>query len=239
MSSAVWSSLFHSDEFRVIAIDLRGHGKSGLSAAGYGFNGFAEDVSALFDHLDIKGVILAGWSLGAQVVLQASSKLHDRLAGVVLVSGTPCFVASEDFPHALSKLEAQGMALKVRRNLKRALDGFVHRMFAYGELENKVLATHINQIMAAVPVPDTLVALESLKALIDADMRPLLDNFDLPTLIINGDQDRICVPEASDFMARGITGSEHLVIKSCGHAPFLSNGLIFETAIADFNRRIH
>ena len=239
MSSAVWNSiLIESKHFRVIALDLRGHGNSKQSLKGHGFKELADDVSALFDYLDIKGAILAGWSLGAQVALQAFSQLHDRLAGVVLVSGTPCFTASEDFPHALSKLEGQGMALKIRNNLKRTLDGFVQRMFASGELDNEVLATQINLIMAAVPAPDILVALECLQALLEADMRSLLDTVDLPTLIINGDQDRICLPKASDFMARRIAGSEHLVIKGCGHAPFLSNGLIFETALENFSRRI-
>ena len=240
MSSAVWSFQLEqlSGIFRVIAPDLRGHGRSERSGDGYSFEKFAADIAALFRHLDLRQAILAGWSLGAQVALLASPLLRERLAGLALISGTPRFTATDDFPHALDEAEASGMGLKVRRNIGRALEGFTRRMFAAGELDDEALAGRIRALLATVPLPDPEIALASLQALATADMRSLLPETDLPTLIISGDIDQICLPQASKYMAQRIQSSCHVVLQGCGHAPFLAHSRQFNEEISSFGRRI-
>lgn len=240
MSSAVWRYQMEplGRTFRVIAPDLRGHGKSHTTTDGYHFEGFAADLAALFRLLDLRGVLLAGWSLGAQVALLASSRLTDRLAGLALISGTPRFTAAEDFPHALGASEADGMGIKVRRNMGRALDGFVSRMFAPDELDDSDLAEQVQHLLAAIPLPDPDMAFQSLLSLATADMRALLPGIQLPTLVINGDQDRICLPQASGYLADRIVSSEHVVLQGCGHAPFLTRSAQFNEYIVAFVRRI-
>src|SRR6185369_4748451 len=132
MSSAVWRFQLEqlSGSFRVIAPDLAGHSRSEKSADGYSFERFAADIAALFRHLGLEQAILVGWSMGAQVALLARPLVRERLAGLVLVSGTPRFTATDDFPHALAEVEAAGMGVKVRRNVGRALEGFTRSMFA-------------------------------------------------------------------------------------------------------------
>jgi len=239
MSSVVWRFQLEqlSGTFRVIAPDLRGHGRSERSGDGYSFEGFAADIAALFRRLDLRGALLAGWSLGAQVALLASPILRERLAGLVLISGTPRFTATDDFPHALAETEASGMGLKVRRNIGKALEGFTKRMFTAGELDDEALADRIKALLATVPLPDPEMAMASLRALATADMRNLLSEVDLPTLIINGDRDRICLPEASEYMARRIESSCHVVLNGCGHAPFLTRYDEFDEFIVNFSRR--
>jgi pimeloyl-ACP methyl ester esterase len=223
MSSAVWHFQVQSlsRSFRIIAPDLRGHGRSGHSGGDCRLARFAQDTAALIRHLDLEGAFLAGWSLGAQVALETVHLIRERLAGLVLVGCTPRFAASEEFPHALSRVEADGMALKVRRNIGRALEGFTARMFVPGELDD-AQAGEIRRILAEVPVPHTDAALESLQSLSEADQRPLLPVLDLPTLIMNGDLDRICLPAASGYLARHIRTSRQVVLAGTGHAPFLS-----------------
>ena len=240
MSSAVWRFQFETlaSSFRVIAPDVRGHGKSEKTVDGYHFAGFAADIAALFRHLDISHALLAGWSMGAQVALQACPLLSDRLSGLALISGTPRFTATEDFPHALGALEADGMGVKVRRNMGRALAGFMTRMFAAGELDDSELAVQVHDVLNSIVLPDPDMAFQSLHSLATADMRSLLPALDVPTLIINGDQDRICLPPASDYLASSIASSEHVVIHGCGHAPFLTHSGQFNEYIECFGRRI-
>ena len=240
MSSAVWRLQFEglSATHRVIAPDLRGHGRSGACSDGYGFDQFAADLAALFRYLDLQDAVLAGWSLGAQVAMLTHGQIRQQLAGLVLIAATPRFTAAEDFSWGLSPVEAEGMAVKLRRNAPRALEGFTARMFAPGELDDPALASRIHDLLGAIPIPDTGVALQSLQALAGADMRPLLPLIGLSTLIINGDRDVICLPGASDYLEQQIPCSSEAVLHGCGHAPFLARSGEFNTCIANFSRRV-
>lgn len=193
---------------------------------------------ALFRHLDLKDTLLAGWSLGAQVAMQAFAQLRGRMAGLVLIDGTPCFIATDEFPYGLSKTEAERMGHKLRRNVARALEGFMTRMFSPGELDDPALAGQVRELLSQIEIPGIEAALKSLQSLSEADMRHLLPTIDLPTLVINGARDVICLPEASSFMARHITDCRHVVMQGCGHVPFLTQQEAFEAAIVDFRRRL-
>ena len=150
MSSAVWK--YQSDSlaaaYRILLPDIRGHGRSRGISGDLSFDTFAEDLVDLFDVLDLAEAVLVGWSMGAQIVLQSSAALSGRLAGMVLVSATPSFSASADFPHGLAANEADGMRIKVQRNTQRALAGFHTRLFAENELENHSSAADIKRLCA-------------------------------------------------------------------------------------------
>jgi pimeloyl-[acyl-carrier protein] methyl ester esterase len=176
--------------------------------------------------------------MGGQVALETCGRLTERLAGLVLISTTPRFTASEDFPWGLAPVEVQGMALKLRRNARRALEGFMGRLFAAGELADPALAAEVQALLDDLPVPDTGVALESLDALAEADQRPLLPPIGLPTLVINGEYDRICLPGASDYLVQRIRCSSRQVFPGCGHAPFLTRSREFDACLAQFCRRV-
>jgi pimeloyl-[acyl-carrier protein] methyl ester esterase len=199
---------------------------------------FAADIAALFQHLDLHGAILAGWSLGSQVVVSALPLLGRRVDGLALICGTPRFTSSADFPHGLARVEADGMALKVRRNLKRALEGFVARMFVPGEMTGDGREEQIRALLAAVPVPETEVAFQSLASLVGTDVRKQLSIIDRPTLVISGERDPICPSPASAYMAKRIHASRHVVYAGCGHAPFLTHCEEFNACLADFSREV-
>lgn len=240
MSSAVWKYQYEGlkGSFRLLAPDLRGHGRSQETSGQLDFDSFAEDLVDFFDALDLARGVLVGWSMGAQIALQASAGLSRRLAGMVLVSATPCFTTAEDFPYALARNEANGMRLKVQRNKERALTGFYTRMFAEGELDVHSAATEINQLLSEITSPDTAAALEALDVLSEADMRPLLSAVAVPTLILNGGQDQICLPQASSYLKDHISGAEQIVYPHCGHAPFLTHHEQFNADLICFARRV-
>ncbi|OGU21206.1 MAG: hypothetical protein A2X85_02425 [Geobacteraceae bacterium GWF2_54_21] len=240
MSSVVWHRQFSglSDTFRLVAPDLRGHGKSRGASGQMDFGRFAADLEDLIHHLDLSRLVLVGWSMGAQIALQSYRQLHDRLAGLVLVSATPCFTAREDFPFGLARKEAAGMHLKVERNIRRALDGFHGRMFADGEIVDQQEALQIRALLDSVVPPDTAVAVDSLDSLAGADMRPFLKDISLPVLILNGDRDVICLPQASDYLAEHIKSFSRRVFAGCGHAIFLTRLQQFNQEIIHYAGRI-
>jgi pimeloyl-ACP methyl ester esterase len=236
MSSAVWRLQRDglSDSFRFITIDLQGHGKSPAHAGGFHIKGCAGDIAGLFESLELHNALLVGWSLGSLIALESCVLLSERLSGLVLIAGTPRFTQGDGFPYGLSRIEVDGMTRKVQRSLRRALEGFTARMFAPGELDDPSLAVMVQELMSAVPMPTAEVAIQALDALVETDQRDRLALIDLPTLIMSGDRDVICLPQASAFLAQRIPSARQMVFAGCGHAPFLTQSTRFNASLEDF-----
>jgi pimeloyl-ACP methyl ester esterase len=237
-SSSVWRLQLDSlsSDFRVIAPDLAGYGKSESSSGKYELESYVDDLWALFKTLSLQNAILVGWSQGGQIAMQACSRLREHLSGLVLVSTTPRFTAGSGFQFGLTEFEAQGMIVKVRRNLSRALDGFNVNMFASGELESCPEKQSVLEILSSGQIPSPDTAIQGLHLLYGADLRSLLPSIDLPVLIVSGDSDGICLPEASLYLSENIAGSSRAVIAGCGHAPFLTKYKNFNDIICKFIR---
>ena len=236
MSSAVWCSQREglSDTFRVITVDLPGHGTSSPPVDGFHVNKCAADLAGLFESLGLHNALMAGWSLGSLIALESFPGLRDRLSGLVLIAGTPRFTQGDEFPSGLSRLEVEGMTRKVQRSLPRALEGFIARMFAPGELDDPSLASKVHELLSALPLPTAAVALQALDALVATDLRDRLASIDLPTLVMNGDCDVICLPEASGYLARRIPSARQVLFAGCGHAPFLTQSARFNACLEEF-----
>jgi pimeloyl-[acyl-carrier protein] methyl ester esterase len=240
MSSAVWRLQWERlpDSLRVITIDLPGHGRSTAPAGGFQIKGCAAGIAGLFAALQLDNALLVGWSLGSLIALESCAGLRERLSGLVLVAATPRFTRGDGFPFGLSRDEVDGMTRKVQRSLQRALDGFTARMFAAGELDDPSLAALTRELLAEVAEPTTELALQALEALVDSDLRDRLAAIDLPALIVNGDSDLICLPQASEFLLQQIASARQIVFDGCGHAPFLTQSDRFNACLAEFQRMV-
>ena len=237
MSSAVWGGQLTAlaAKYRTVALDLRGHGQSGVPDDGLlGFNGFAADLTGLVEQLDLEKLILVGWSLGGQVVLKALKQISHRVSGVVLVGATPRFTASEGFPYGLAPAEAEGMRLKLRRNTERALTGFQSRMFSESELADAECMKRCSSLLDEVVMPAQGAAIDGLEALMLDDMTADAAEVASPTLVIHGSYDRICLPGASAWLEQSIKGSTRICYQGAGHALFMTEPERFNKDLLDF-----
>lgn len=88
----VWAPQFHqlADRYRVIAVDLRGHGTSKAGTAGYGIGRLADDLAALLIGLDLHHAVVVGRSMGGMTVMQFCGAhpdvLAERVDGLVFVA---------------------------------------------------------------------------------------------------------------------------------------------------------
>src|SRR5258708_4095237 len=106
-SAADWQHAFPSDPagFRIIAPDLRGHGRSTGDGTTYRVRDCAEDVLALLDERGLDSVRAIGFSLGAKTLLQAAVLAPSRIDAMVLASAAPYF------PDPMREAAAQVMPL--------------------------------------------------------------------------------------------------------------------------------
>lgn len=240
MSTAVWQLQLEqlAASYRLIAPDLRGHGRSSSQFLTYDFPDFSSDLCALCEQRELSDVIVVGWSMGGQIAIHAAEKLSPYSAGMVLVATTPCFTASPEFPYGLGSGESHGMKVKVQRNLRRALDGFHSQLFAPGELASTNITEAIRTLLSEVSLPDQQAALQALEALISSDLRTKLKDITMPVLVMNGEYDRICLPLASQYLQEHISGAGQHIFAGCGHAPFLTRSTEFNTELSRFIRSI-
>lgn len=217
---------------RVVAPDLRGHGRS--SAAGpFSLADLAGDVVELAGRLALDRLALAGWSLGAQVALASLPLLRPRVAALVLVSGTPRFVAGDGWPHGLPASRLAALARRVGRDPAGAVGGFFEGMFAEEEAGEAVRA-RAEALRSDIPTPDPASALAGLDLLAREDLRARLPAVDVPTLLIHGERDPICPVGASRAMSAAIPGARLVELPGAGHAPFLSRPGAFRDALSSF-----
>jgi pimeloyl-ACP methyl ester carboxylesterase len=98
-----------SEDFRVVTLDLAGHGESGANRTEWSIQRFGTDVVAVAEELDLRQIVLIGHSMGGPVALEAGLLLRDRLKGLVGIDtffdfwGTPASPGlleglTEDFP---------------------------------------------------------------------------------------------------------------------------------------------
>ena len=88
-----------AERFRVVNVDLRGHGESPACEGGHTVAQYARDVHALIEQLGLHGVVLVGWSMGTMVAWELIRRCGAaRLAGHVNVSQGPSDLKRDDWP---------------------------------------------------------------------------------------------------------------------------------------------
>jgi len=82
-----WDAQVHyfSERYRVVTVDLAGHGESGLNREEWTMASFGEDVAAVVDDLGLENAVLVGHSMGASVIVEATRRIADRVIGLVVV----------------------------------------------------------------------------------------------------------------------------------------------------------
>ncbi len=101
-----------ANEFRVVAVDLRGHGNSSKALTGHTLRQYARDVRVLIEHLGLQSVVLVGWSMGGPVVLSYCEQYarDTRLQALALVDTAPFpFSPAEWNSHPLKNYNYDGM----------------------------------------------------------------------------------------------------------------------------------
>ena len=139
-------------EYRVVAVDLAGHGASGKGRAAWSIPNFANDVAAVVRGVDAKDVVLVGHSLGGPVVVEAALLLPDRVVGVIGVEAFYDGLAGPGFGKIVDQL---------RPDFKAGTRAFVRKAM-FLPTSPAPLADSISDAMAAAPPEIALLAIDSL-----------------------------------------------------------------------------
>jgi len=239
-SMRVWSKQFVdpdlTEDFHLIAFDLRGHGASGKPwhSQAYGEEPLAGDVKAVIDTFTSLKVALVPWSYGGNVAMAYVRKFGlDRVSGINIVASRSGLGPST----MLSKLtEAERDVLNIRRRSMRSDDIAVNaeatrsfiRDLSAAKLDEEAFREFLAFNMMTAPY------VRRAKGLYRPDNRDLASHMTVPVLVSHGDADALVSIEDAHRTRSMIKGSRISIYEGAGHMPFYENSERFNHELSAF-----
>jgi non-heme chloroperoxidase len=223
------------DEFRVVAVDLRGHGMSEapLQAEQYtDGDKWADDVAAIIDQLTLDRPILVGWSYGGFVISDYVRKHgQNKIAGinfvgaaVVLGEKASPFIGPGFQENAPAACEAD-LPTNIAA-IRRFLRAFFVKPISQDDFE---VALAFNMVVH----PEVRAFLIQR----DLNFAPLLASIEVPVLVSHGRSDSLALPAMADLITEHCRKTETSWYDGVGHAPFLEAAERFNRELARFARK--
>lgn len=230
-----------ADRFRLIRVDLRGHGASAEAATRGGgeptVERIARDVAELAEALDLNGAIGVGWSLGATVLWHVlTGPAAGRFAGAVVVDMTARVLNDSEWDLGLSAEACEARSAAIRDDFERFAVDAGQGIFAQ-PVENGTRATaDWASFEFARNDPGTIASVWA--SLVRQDVRALLERISHPTLIVHGAQSRLYGEDTADHLVAALPNARAVRFERSGHAPHLEQPELFNATLSDFADRL-
>ncbi len=167
-----------SSQFKVVAVDLAGHGDSGRNREKWTIQSYGDDVAAVVKKLNLKRVILVGHSMGGDVIPEAALRLPGRVVGLIWLDTYKKLGAGR------TPEEVQAFVAKFRANFSDVTRGFVRSMFV--STSDPALVERVAFAMSSAPPSIALPSLDSAFSY-SREMPQTLERLHLPVIAINPD----------------------------------------------------
>lgn len=222
-----------TQQYRVIAVDLRGHGYSGAPLSGYDDSTlWAGDVAAVLAQESVEsGAVLLGWSYGGLVVCDYLSVFgSDAVAGLVLVGAVTSIGRGEQGGRVGPAMRAAvpGAMSENSREAIRALGSFGNALTGPGE----GLGERAQALFGASLSTRPRVRAAVFDRAVSHD--EMLTELDVPTLVIHGTDDRVVDVSAGRWTASLITKAQGSWWEGVDHGPFVADPERFVAEVTGF-----
>jgi len=206
--------------YRCVAVDRRGHGRSSQTSTGNNMDGYADDLAAVIEALDLRDATLVGHSTGGgEVARYIGRHGTKRVAKAVLVAAVPPIMLK-------SPANTEGLPIEVFDKLRSDLTKNPSQFYKdlatpfYGANRSgaNVPQGTLDQFWLWSMQAGLLNAYESIKAFSETDFTDDLKSFDIPTLVMHGEDDQIVpVKDSARKSARLIKGAKEIYYPGAPH----------------------
>ena len=181
------------NRFRVVAHDRRGHGRSSQAWSGNDMNGYADDLAALIESLDLKDVTLVGHSTGGgEVTRYIGRHGTKRVAAAVLIAAVPpILVKSDANPEGIPIDVFDGLRSAMAKDRSQLWKDFAIAFYGANRPGAKVSQGMLDQFWLWSMQGGLKNLYDSIKAFSETDFHEDLKKFNVPTLIMHGEDDQI------------------------------------------------
>ncbi|MBI5902935.1 MAG: alpha/beta fold hydrolase [Deltaproteobacteria bacterium] len=245
--SAVWDEQARrfGGSFDILNMNLPGHGgeqrwaEPTLDAA-------LREVRGRVNGFKDGSVIGIGWSLGAQVLIEAAARHAAPFHSLILVGATPCFVRTDGFPWGQPRALVKRIVLDMKKDPVATLKRFYALNFTEEESGTEGVRGFIGRYAPPGPAvqpgraPSFSYAevTAALEALYNTDIRASLAKINVPALVIHGEKDNVCQVEAGLYLASNLKNAGLKVFNGSGHGPFITRPAEFHEAVKGFITRL-
>lgn len=209
--------------YRVLAMDSRGHGRSGWDGS-VSVDAWADDVERVLVHANARRVCLVGVSMGGIQAMAHAARHPERVAGLVVAdsfAGLNADVAQSKIATLVGQAERVGM--------DALADAYVEDTF-----------TSTPPPPGAQDIRDSIAGLDpaaytaTVRACFSADVAGLLPMITAPVLVLWGERDAKTPLALSEAIAAGVRDAQLHRIPEAGHLSNLENPAVFTALVADF-----
>jgi non-heme chloroperoxidase len=191
--------------FRVVAHDRRGHGRSSQPASGNDMDGYADDLAALIETLDLNDVTVVGHSTGgAEVTRYIARHGTARVAKAVLISAAvPTLLRSDANPEGLPVEVLEGILAGLRADRSQFYRDLAVQFYGANRDGANVSQGILDQFWLWSMQSGLKNSIDSVMSL-SPDFTRELAMFDVPTLIMHGEDDQVVPVNISAMKSAGI-----------------------------------
>ncbi len=211
---------YFSKKYRVVTLDLAGHGHSGMARTKYTMSAFGEDVRAVVEAIGSRRVILIGHSMGGSVIAEAALLMPDRVIGLIGVDT----LSNIEYP--LTREEFSKMIAPLEKDFRAGSRQFVSGMILPGtdpQLREWILA----DMSATTPAVALSAMNEMMSQYITGEAAGKFDKIRIPVIAVNAD----LWPINYEANRRHMLSFEALVIKGADHFLMMNRADEFNHAL--------
>jgi non-heme chloroperoxidase len=201
--------------FRCVAHDRRGHGRSSQPWDGHEMNTYADDLATVMDQLDLKNAVMIGFSTGGgEVARYIGRHGSKRVAGAALISAVPpqmlkTAANTGGLPmDVFDRIRAGEIANRAQLYKDIASGPF----FGFNRPGAKISQGLIDWFWAAGMQASHKATFDCIKAFSETDFTEDLKKFDVPTLVVHGDDDQIVPIDASARASAKLVKDAKLIV---------------------------
>jgi non-heme chloroperoxidase len=223
LSSDAWDGqmlFLVQNGFRVVAHDRRGHGRSSQASSGNDMNGYADDLAAVIEALDLKDATLVGHSTGGgEVVRYIARHGSSRAAKVVLIAAVPpLMLKTAANPEGLPIAVFDAMRSNVLKDRSQFYRDLAVQFYGANRPGAKVSQGILDQFWTWSMQSGLKNAYESIKAFSETDFTEDLAKIDVPALVLHGEDDQIVpVKHSARKSARLIKNAKEIYYPGAPH----------------------
>lgn len=228
-SGAIWNEFVRvlKEQFRVVTIDLPGHGQSdtffGICTMGF----MAGSVKAVLDHLKIEKAIVTGHSMGGYVAMALAHRFPSVLKAMVL------FHSGAHADSAEAKSVRERTIAAVRADHVSFAVQFIPSLFAPQNIEMfKDNISELQEQAKQIRKEAIIASLEGMK--IRTDLTALLNRVEFPVLFIAGKYDARIPPEWIEKQSKLPAESEFILLENSGHMGYIEEKSVSINALLRF-----
>ena len=206
--------------YRVIAHDRRGHGRSSQASFGNDMDGYADDLAAVIEGLHLSDVTMVGHSTGGgEVARYIGRHGTKRVAKVVLIAAVPpLLLKSANNPEGLPIDLFDSLRSALASDRSQFYKDFAQLFYGANRPGAKVSQGLLEQFWLWSMQAGLKNSYESIKAFSETDFTEDLKKFDVPTLVMHGEDDQIVpVKDSAKKSARLIKGATEIYYTGLPH----------------------